>query len=183
MRNIDSQYTTWFASSIDELNHKLSLADEFYALADIKIKKDKYKLLTNISKPPKEVTLTVSHHDIRIAVSPTNKAERILGVMINANNRHSATVKKIRQTIYSFTITVRKKKATHDQIRYLINKIIIPRIEYLTQFTVLSQPLADSLMRPLKKLFKHSLNLSLSTPDSIIYNSFFSDIPISFRTN
>lgn len=61
-------------------------------------------------------------------------------------------------------------------IRYLINKIIILRIEYLIKFTILSQPLTESLMIPLKLLFKNSLSLSLSMSDSIIYNSFFSDI-------
>ncbi|PKK79022.1 hypothetical protein RhiirC2_769565 [Rhizophagus irregularis] len=38
---------TWFAQNFDDLQHNLAIADDFYALANIKINKDKTKILTN----------------------------------------------------------------------------------------------------------------------------------------
>uniref|UniRef100_U9UQ68 Reverse transcriptase domain-containing protein n=1 Tax=Rhizophagus irregularis (strain DAOM 181602 / DAOM 197198 / MUCL 43194) TaxID=747089 RepID=U9UQ68_RHIID len=39
--------TTWFATNLKDLQNNLAIADDFYALANIKINKDKTKILTN----------------------------------------------------------------------------------------------------------------------------------------
>ncbi|CAB5205382.1 unnamed protein product [Rhizophagus irregularis] len=39
--------TTWFSDTLDNLVENLKIADDFYSLANIKINKEKTKLLTN----------------------------------------------------------------------------------------------------------------------------------------
>jgi hypothetical protein len=51
--------TTWFASSLEQLNEKLILVNKFYNLADIKINKHKYKLLTNVKNQPQETSISI----------------------------------------------------------------------------------------------------------------------------
>lgn len=168
--------TTWFASIKQQLVEKLNLANEFYDLADVKINQDKYKLLTNTKSQDSTTNMVNNNTEYWCPIVASNKGERILGVIINAINKSTPTIKKVKQIINSFVQTVRNKKCIHDQLRYLINKVIIPRTEYLLQFHIISQPLAETIIRPIKKIFKSAFSLPLSIPDSIIYNPFFSDI-------
>jgi hypothetical protein len=71
---------------------------------------------------------------------------------------------------------LKKKKLTHDYIRYIINKIIIPKLEYIFQHTILSYQQCQQIMSPLKRLFKHHIHLPLNASDNIIYNSLFPSI-------
>ncbi|GBC10629.1 hypothetical protein RclHR1_00980006 [Rhizophagus clarus] len=44
------------------------------------------------------------------------------------------------------------------------------------QFCILTYPQCNSLLRPIKRLYKNSLSLPLSTADQILYNSFFPNL-------
>ncbi|PKK75311.1 hypothetical protein RhiirC2_736906, partial [Rhizophagus irregularis] len=68
------------------------------------------------------------------------------------------------------------KKLTHHHIQYIINKIVIPKLEYIFQHTILNLKQCQTLMGPLKRLFKQHLNLPSNTADNIIYNQLFQSI-------
>ncbi|GES93587.1 hypothetical protein GLOIN_2v1809167 [Rhizophagus clarus] len=49
------------------------------------------------------------------------------------------------------------------------------------QFCILTYHQCNSLLRPIKRLYKNSLSLPLSMPDQILYNSFFPSITSLFN--
>ncbi|EXX63794.1 hypothetical protein RirG_148970 [Rhizophagus irregularis DAOM 197198w] len=140
--------TTWFGSSSEQINEKLSIANLFYSFTNIKINVDEYKVLTNISKRNKTVTLNING----LPHEALNQGERILGLYINASNRSQPTLKKGKQII------------------------VIPKLEYIFQHTILNWKQCQQLMVPLKKLFKNRLILLVNTPDNVIYNHIFQNI-------
>ncbi|GBC00143.1 hypothetical protein RclHR1_03760007 [Rhizophagus clarus] len=140
---------------------------------------DKYKLLTNdLSKCVQTVNLAANANApvINITTTGKNDGERILGVYVNAFNKPSPTYKKMKATVNHFAFLLRCKRITHNHIIYIINKILIPILEYRSQFQIFSFKECEALMAPIKKIFKNSLHLPISTHDNLIYNKLFPSI-------
>jgi hypothetical protein len=155
--------TTWFANSLEKLEKQLKIADDFYQLANILINKTKTKLLTNNSDILSNNTypLQYSNTPMQTTVIPKNQHERILGIYISINNNHKFTFDKVLQmTSYLYTL-MRKKKITHDHTLYIINKVIIPRIEYLTQHIYIPLHISNFINRKLRSLYKQIASLPL----------------------
>ncbi|GES74374.1 ribonuclease H-like domain-containing protein [Rhizophagus clarus] len=164
--------TSWITNDLDQLNQKLNIANSFYKMADIQVNLDKYKIITNVSKI-NSITLTVDDQSIILPVTKKTQSERLLGVQINGYNNQAPVIKKLKATVRAMLTTIMRKDITHDHVAYLINKILLPRLEYQMQFTILPYSKTQEIMAPLKKLFKHRFNLSTSTPNYVIYNSLF----------
>jgi ribonuclease HI len=165
--------TTWFASSPQQLEEQLKVANDFYTMANIKINHEKYKVLCNNKLMcNKNITLTINNEEktITTKIAGKNQGYRILGIYYNAFNSYLPTVKKIRNTVAMFYKTMCKKHITHEQVIYIINKVLVPKIEYLNQNSILSFNQCSKLFNPIKKLFKHKFHLPKSINDNIIYN-------------
>ncbi|PKK81004.1 hypothetical protein RhiirC2_767528 [Rhizophagus irregularis] len=67
--------TTWFGSSQQQIEEKLSIANSFYNLNNIKVNIDKYKILTNnrLIKQP-TITLTINNQQYDMPITSRNKA-------------------------------------------------------------------------------------------------------------
>jgi hypothetical protein len=75
--------TTWFGTSLDQINKKLSIANEFYNIAKIQINIDKYKILTNDKSTSRNsITLNINNKIIQPQVTPINNCKRILGLIL-----------------------------------------------------------------------------------------------------
>ncbi|CAB4380846.1 unnamed protein product [Rhizophagus irregularis] len=78
--------TTWFSDTIDNLQKNLNIADDFYSLANIKINKEKTKLLTNddnlLKQPSNRYNLQFGNDLVEIEIIPKRKDERILDNII-----------------------------------------------------------------------------------------------------
>ncbi|EXX72580.1 hypothetical protein RirG_067990 [Rhizophagus irregularis DAOM 197198w] len=147
-------------------------------MANITINHDKYTILTNNPKfCNKELQFQVTpSKSITIRTAPRASSNRILGIYINAFNSHTPTLKKIKQIVNHFAYTMRFKKITHDHLIYIINKVLLPKLEYINQFTIFTRSQCDSLLAPVKKLFKQHLKLPISTHNNIIHNKLFPSI-------
>jgi hypothetical protein len=139
--------TTWFASSKEQLEKQLYIANLFYTFTDIKINHEKYEILTNEkSFINKEITLRISEDKlITIKTASKKQGKRILGVYINACNNKTLTIHKMKQIIYEFRNAIKFKKITHDHVIYLINRVLIPRLEYIGQTHFLDERTANNL--------------------------------------
>lgn len=82
--------TTWIAASIIDLENNLSLAQQFYNFANIKINKSKLRLITNDKDLVKSKFIPIRYGSdtINTIVTPKNGGERILGVYFNAFNNN-----------------------------------------------------------------------------------------------
>ncbi len=60
------------------------------------------------------------------------------------------------------------KLVTDKQLQYIFNVVIIPRIEYRSQLTFISEDKCRSLTVPYRTLFKHKLNIGKCAPNALI---------------
>ena len=67
---------------------------------------------------------------------------------------------------------IKRKPITDKQLLYLYNMVIIPRIEYRTQLTILSKRDCDSIIAPFRQLYKNKIRLSSTAPNAILENNF-----------
>lgn len=70
---------------------------------------------------------------------------------------------------------MKRKFLTDLQLQYIFNCVLAPQIEYRTQLTVFSNVQCNKLFAPLRKLFKHKIDLASTTSNYItdshhIYN-------------
>lgn len=173
--------TTWVSNSFDKLHSNLTTANEFYDLANIKVNVSKYKILTNCKDfQKKKVNLTINNTTHSINIGSKHASERILGIYINANNLATRTKQQIKKTVNHTAHTIRRKNITHDHVSYIINKVVIPQIEYISKFTFFNLNTWEQLMAPLKKLYKHSLSLPTSTHNNVIYNTILRSIKSAY---
>jgi hypothetical protein len=172
--------TTWFSDNLVNLESNLSIADDFYSLANIKINKDKTKLLTNdvvlLTRPNNKLPFCFGNDLIEVEIVPKKKDERILGIYVNIANSPSFTYKKIKKMLYYICFNLRKKRITHDHVMYIINKVLLPRIEYLTQHIFIEPNKCNEFNRIIRSIYKHSLSLPKSFFNSVIHNPIYPNI-------
>lgn len=129
--------------------------------ANIKINKDKTKILTNDKFINKKEYIPLQFGedlvDIKV-ISPSNN-ERILGIYINTNNKFQFTINKIKRMLKYICSNLKRKKITHDHVIYIINKVLIPRIEYLCQHSIILPHICNDFNRIIRSLYKSSLLL------------------------
>ncbi|CAB4424282.1 unnamed protein product [Rhizophagus irregularis] len=177
--------TTWLAEDLEQLKHNLIIADNFYQLANIHINKDKTIILANRHAKKllsRESSTPVTYIDIdfgstiRVPVLAKDKATRILGVHFNVDDCHKYSIKKIYNTIRYVTTLIKKKRLTHDHVIYVINKVIIPRVEYLSQHFMLTTNQCNKINISLRSTLKHSLSLPKSTFNTVFHSSIYPHI-------
>ena len=173
---------TWFNNSLHNTVRNLSIADSFYNFANIKINKEKTKILTNSKKILKEksIDLQFGNELIKIDITPKHVSERILGVYINMNNSNQFVIKKITRFINFISNSLKYKPITHDMITYIYKVVLFPRIEYLSQNIFISQAQCEKWDITIRNTIKHNLALSKSTYNNIIHSDLIIDIPKIF---
>ena len=72
--------------------------------------------------------------------------------------------------VNDFCFTVRRKKATIAQFKYLYNNVIIPRLEYLHKITLLTEKQCHIIERRAIALIKNKAQLLITANDNIIFN-------------
>ncbi|GBB97321.1 hypothetical protein RclHR1_29670002 [Rhizophagus clarus] len=153
--------TTWLNNSLHHLEEHLRIADEFYNFSNIKINKSKCHLLTNDKALVKESTTNIQFGSTNIIVDVVGKNDnlRILGAHFNAFNNHNKLYHKIINTTNHMTYMIKKKKITEDMIIYVINKVILPRLEYMTQHIIVPTHINNRINIILRSAFKSVANL------------------------
>ncbi|GES75128.1 ribonuclease H-like domain-containing protein [Rhizophagus clarus] len=97
---------------------------------------------------------------------------RILGVHFNIKNDNRYLISKIKTEVDHLTNLMYKKKITDKHILYIFNRIIIPRIEYWSQVTVLSKKDTENLIIPFRRIFKNKLKFARTAPNAILDNPY-----------
>ncbi|PKK59981.1 hypothetical protein RhiirC2_794015 [Rhizophagus irregularis] len=178
--------TTWLAENLTDLVSNLKIADSFYQLANIHINKEKTMILAN--KYAKKIinnnsVAPIDHIDlefgstiIKVPILAKYKAARILGVHLNPDDCHNTSTKKIFNMINYVIMLIRKKKLTHDHVIYVINRVIIPRIEYLSQHFMLSINQCNKINISLRSTIKQSIGLPKNIFNSVLHSNIYPNI-------
>ena len=163
------------ASHIDGLKHMITIAQEFYDLNNTKINFDKAELICNrdpdipdlpLPSASQPFTFVLPSKQFSIIPLPLRSSFRFLGVWFTFAFS-SAFVKQQSKTEYSlFAKKLSNKHLTIDQIHYLHNAVLLPRVEYHLKATMLSEKDCKEIMSPMKKFFKNTTHLTTSIPDA-----------------
>ena len=171
--------TTWIAPSQKNLEEILDIADDFYKITNTAINKDKSKLLTNKKIQQNKVDLQFGYQTINIEIS--NTPIRFLGVWISLN-RQTHITQMVAEEIKKFINIVRRKPITDKQMGYIINMVLIPLITYHLQNTVLSKNSCDTLMAPVRRIFKNKLRFSSTAPTCLTQGPQFYNVADLWQT-
>jgi hypothetical protein len=94
------------------------------------------------------IQLNINDNIIQLHVIPINNCKRILGLYINIRNKPQHIIKKDKTIVYAHYHMLKKKKLTYNHIRYIINKIVILKLEYIFQHMILSFNQCQQIMSP-----------------------------------
>ncbi|GBB83929.1 hypothetical protein RclHR1_10590011 [Rhizophagus clarus] len=150
--------STLISSSKARLEHMLSITEEFYALNNTSANHQKYVLISN--SLPFTTTSTISPVDFDLQLFTLNRISSIfvtpisitssfcfLGVWFNLNGSRDFVKKQIASECNSFAATLRLARLSAQQVVYLYNTVLIPKLEYQMQVTHLSEKDCRTAMR------------------------------------
>ena len=155
--------TQWLAESKESLEKILEIADNFYNFADIQVNKLKSELLVkqhstlNPIDYDSPISLRFGNQTVNIKPTLPQASTRILGVWFNLNNSRKYVLNQCKQEIIDLSALMKSKPITDKHVLYIYNKLIILRIEYRSQITILTKQECDSLMGTFRIMFKHKL--------------------------
>ncbi|GES86412.1 ribonuclease H-like domain-containing protein [Rhizophagus clarus] len=172
--------TQWITDEKHKLEKMLYIADSFYRLNDIQINKDKSELMMRAKKRRHryshnyndKILIQFGRDHINIKAKHPCEPTRILGVHFNIENDNRYLISKIKTEVDHLTNLMYKKKITDKHILYIFNRIIIPRIEYWSQVTVLSKKDTENLIIPFRRMFKNKLKFARTAPNAILDNPY-----------
>jgi hypothetical protein len=150
--------TTFITNTKESMEKTLSIADDFYLLNDIQINKGKSELILQSRKKDfnykEKLQIKFGDQEINIKPKLPNESTRILGVWFNANNKKDFVKHQINDEVIQLCAIVKNKRITDKQLQYVFNTLIIPRVEYRSQVTVLSAKECNALITKFRKIFK-----------------------------
>src|SRR5207249_1347705 len=165
--------TTWIAPSQYNLERILSITDDFNKLNNILVNKLKSELLVHVPGQSYQQNVSLTFGNETVNIRPARKSEsiRILGVWVNLSKERNFVINQAKDEVYNMCQSLLRKKITDKQLLYLYNMVILPRIEYRTQLTYLSEHDCRNIIIPFRKLFKQKLRMAISMPNAILENS------------
>jgi hypothetical protein len=176
--------STLMSSSYEGMTQLLSTCQEFYFFNNTAANPSKYTLITselpntsiNFSLPS-----TINNPATSFALQSLGATEsfRFLGVWFNLKVSPKFVHNQISQEYKELTTIVRWKKLFPAQLTYIHNVVLLPRVEYRSQVTHISESLCKKLSSSFMTLFKNRLCFACSAP-SILFSShlFYNCIPL-----
>jgi ribonuclease HI len=164
--------TTWLSNSKQNLEQILQVADSFNELNHIQVNKEKSRLLLSKSafKYVNQGLIDITYGQKCLSIKPLNPNEsmKILGVWFNMNKDRKFNIQLAKTEMQQFVRNIKYKRLTDKQMIYVYNSVIIPRIEYRTQLTHITNKELRNISSIFLTAFKHKINLSKTTPNSLL---------------
>src|ERR1043166_6669561 len=116
--------TTMIASSKQDLEQMLTIADSFYKLNNIKINKMKSILITNSSLViDNKVSIMYCPNLLSIDITPSSESIRFLGIYFNLNGSQKFTFNKLLSITSLAVAKMKRKLITYEHVQYIINRV------------------------------------------------------------
>ena len=166
--------TTWIASSKTNMQKILDDAAIFYKANDSQINGKKSILIAiNGEKKNSDNTVYIGPEKEPLKKSEENEFARYLGIWIGEKDHKKFTIDLMEREIFQITHALEKKKTTDKQILYILNRVLIPRLEYRAQHCFLQKKECKSLTARYMGKFKNAINMSRTCPNSIVLHKGF----------
>jgi len=159
---------------------QLVKADSFYKLNNILVNKTKSEILIKECNKRNEesdendsemITFNFGSSEVRLLYPTQNQSIRFLGVWLNLSKQRKYVLMQAKDIVKEVVTSLKKKRVTDKQLLYIYNMIIVPRLEYRSQVTFLTENECNSIVSPFRKIFKNKLSISSIAPNSIMNNS------------
>ena len=161
--------TTWAARGRGEMQTILRTATEFFKINDIEVNTNKTKVITiNATAENRRKSLTFGDQNAKLKILKANEGTRILGVWFSEDGRLATHKAKLQEKVDNTVDTIKGKRITDKQAAYIIQRVLIPALEYMLNICVLSQQECKNLETKYITLLKHKCGLARSAPNSLI---------------
>ena len=163
--------TNWIARSKENMQLILDDAREFYRANDSQINSSKSVLIV-INSQDKSIKQEVQAGLNKEVVHRLEKKDftRFLGVWIGSTNSKNNIVSRIIRETQNITSVLKCKKATEKQTLYILNRVLIPKIEYRIQHCHIPAKTCNKLTIDLRKIIKNKLGICSTLPNSAIHH-------------
>jgi len=169
--------TNLVSASIDSLTKMLKLSQGFYELNNTKINFSKAIFIcnrnpaaSNLQLPSKPESFNFRLDNSSFSLTPIHYRDsfRFLGVWFSLSLSTQYVRKQCATEYKIFSRTLSKKKLTYDQLKYLHNSVLVPKVEYRLKGCLPSERDCNSIQATFRKTFKHSLDIALNLPNSFL---------------
>ena len=161
--------TTWIASSAENMQQILNEAAIFYKANDSQINSKKSVLLAiNASKDDQDKEVLIGPNKEPLKKLSKEEFTRYLGIHIGEIDHKKYVFDLLQREIFHITQALNNKKTTDKQTLYILNRVLIPRLEYRSQHCFFTEKECKKLTAKYMGKFKNSINISKTCPNSII---------------
>ncbi|GES95992.1 hypothetical protein GLOIN_2v1485023 [Rhizophagus clarus] len=138
--------TQWIAKNKDKAEKIVSIANKFFDINDIKIngKKSEIIIVNPKESNKDDRSLKIGKNKDKVIANKGSVPIRILGV---------------------------RKHITHAQAIYIVNTILLPRLEYRLKITIWEDGKYEEIFRPVMKEVKYKTRLPSNCHDNILLHS------------
>jgi exonuclease III/ribonuclease HI len=164
--------TAWIADSKDKLQHTIDISNQFFRLNDIDINGKKSELLVihphRQSLPASYFQVTMGSIPHQVHAALPRETIRYLGVWFASCRTIKQQEVLIKHEIQQITDAINTKRLTIDQVVYINNRVLIPRLEYRLSATLLDVMKCIHLYSPMTKAAKQAMKLPATSHTNII---------------
>ena len=159
--------TTWIASSKEQMERTIQIAEDFFELNDIQINGKKSKLITVNSRESFNNS-KIKLGEEWVQAERKSKTTRFLGIWLGNKLCESQIKTRAKELVRSTVKILNTKKMTGAQVSYINNMCIVPKLTYMLQTSKLSKRALDVIQSPIIGLAKHKLGIARTVSNSII---------------
>ncbi|PKY48961.1 hypothetical protein RhiirA4_464735, partial [Rhizophagus irregularis] len=166
--------STLIASSKSGIEDRLSITAEFYTLNNVQANSAKYVLLSS-SDPSSTVTFdlipSLLNSDISLSLSSLalGTSFRFLGVWFSLSASSQFVLKQARSMVKDMAALLGPKKLLAQHVAYLYNVVLLLRLEFRLQTTLLSESTIQSMVKPMLLVLRRKAGLASTTPLALLF--------------
>ncbi|GBC09777.1 hypothetical protein RclHR1_00910027 [Rhizophagus clarus] len=165
--------TQWIAKSKDEAKKITLIANKFFDINDIKINGEKSEIIVvNLEdNNESERFIEIEESKDKVTANKGSVPIRILGVWFKANKDDKHIEVIIKKEISTVLGAIRRKHIIHAQAIYIINIVLLPRLEYRLKTTIWKDRKYEEIFKPVMKVVKYKVRLPANCHDNILLHS------------
>ncbi|GBC25678.2 zinc finger BED domain-containing protein RICESLEEPER 2-like [Rhizophagus irregularis DAOM 181602=DAOM 197198] len=165
--------TQWIAKSKNEARKITLIADEFFDINDIKINGEKSEIIVVNPEDNNEEErfIEIGKNRDKVTANKGSVPIRILGVWFKADKGDKHTEGIVKKEISTVLGAIRRKHITHMQAIYIINMVLLPRLEYRLKTTIWEDKKYEEIYKPIMKVVKHKTRLPINCHNNILLHS------------
>ena len=175
--------TTWLGKNKEDLLEQLKIADSFNRYNGILVNHSKSQLMV-LNCPLEKDEKCITYGTNNIIIKPINDDEsiRFLGIWVNNKDNKKLVKYQIENIVKAIYRTIINKRITSEQMAYIANMVIIPKIEYRMKCTILNKSECNKAMTRIRHLIRMKAGLVNTIPNAILqWKSIFGMIDLYER--